>query len=109
MPRKPILTIDILGTPYEVLRQRVYTPKADRESGLKWVGYAENPLLYVRRPKKIIVASSLRGKLLCEVLAHELLHALDFSKDESWVEHGGEVMAEILTHPEFAELIYDHV
>ena len=101
---KPALDIDIFGTRYDIFRQSRVTVDGEAADG-----YCENPRLYTPgRNKKLIVRRALRGRALCETLCHELLHAFDFDKKEEYVEHAGQVLAEVLTHPEFEDLIYYH-
>lgn len=108
MARKPATTIDILGTRYRVYRQRIYSPRSICTEDEECAGFCENPRLYLRRPKEILISSKLRGRELCDTICHEALHALDFEKNEEWVEHGGNVISELLFTPPFDELIWEH-
>lgn len=46
--------------------------------------------------KSIRIKMGLNGQEELETLIHEFLHALDWSKDESWVEHSASDIAKIL-------------
>lgn len=46
--------------------------------------------------KEIRIRSTLKGREFLEVLMHEILHAADWSKDESWVERVADDMSAIL-------------
>lgn len=50
----------------------------------------------VLKDRKIRVRKSLEGKRKLIVLLHELLHAADWSKDESWVEKIAEDIGQIV-------------
>lgn len=47
--------------------------------------------------KEIRIRSSLQGEELMEVVAHEVLHAADWHKDEAWVAQVAADLAKILT------------
>lgn len=46
--------------------------------------------------KEIRILSGLKGQELLEVLLHELLHAADWTKDESFVENVARDMAKVV-------------
>lgn len=46
--------------------------------------------------KTIRIRSDLRGEELADTLLHELIHALDPSKDEEWVERAATDIARVL-------------
>lgn len=46
--------------------------------------------------KKIRVCTSLKNKPELEIVLHELLHAVDFTKDEEWVHTAAHDIAQVL-------------
>jgi hypothetical protein len=61
----------------------VFVPQLYSQEGMKTLGQCDPP---DTPNKKIKVLKSLKGQERLEVLIHEMLHAADWYKDESWIE-----------------------
>lgn len=70
------MRIKLLGKYWNLVRTGKIPPG-------KW-GDCDDP---TETGKTIRVHSKLKGKLELEILLHEILHAVDWSKDEDWVEN----------------------
>ncbi len=60
--------------------------------GKKLWGFCE----YDKPNKRIIIDKTLTGKKKLEIIIHELLHAADLHKDESWIEETARDLSHIL-------------
>lgn len=49
-----------------------------------------------KQGKKITVRKSLRGQAELEILVHEMLHACDFHKDETWIDTTAHDITQVL-------------
>lgn len=65
----------------------------DRGMSRAW-GYCDPP---DAARKEIVILDSLKPETELEVLAHEVAHAADWSKDEQWIEDFAIDLARILT------------
>lgn len=86
---------DQLGDYLLLVNKIVYTLKFVSESELPkgWVGSCDGP--HIPNPKIKISRKIQRRNKLVKII-HEVLHALDWSKDDEWVVEASEIIGEVL-------------
>ena len=74
-------------------KYRVEFPTLIVVDGVRALGSCDPP---EDKRKAILIDSSLRGQKRLEILIHEMLHACDWHKDESWIEEVSHDIARVL-------------
>ena len=88
------MLINILGKRWKIVW------KSSKEIGANKYGECDPPS---KKGKEIRIYKGLKGEQRLEVLIHEMLHAADWSKDESWVNDTSKDIARVLTRLGYKE------